>query len=208
MKRRLIIEGERVQDIGYRMFLLNLASEHDLTGFQARNVGRDGVEAVYEGEKDAVRAFEADVRQLAPEGARVERIRFEDYDGPVKDIERFRSYFTTLQLGKMIEVGLTMIHKQDETLNELKAFRKESIQNQQLMIQKLETISQKQDETLGELRAFRNESRRNQEIMIQRQGETLEELKGVREDLKSILDRRLTALERDVALIKERLGIR
>ncbi len=183
MKRRLIIEGERVQDIGYRMFLLNLASEHDLTGFQARNVGRDGIEAVYEGEEDAVRAFEADVRQLAPEGARVERIRFEDYDGPVKDIERFRSYFTTLQLGKMIEVGLTMI-------------------------QKLETISQKQDDTLGELRAFRNESRRNHEIMIQRQGETLEELKGVREDLKSILDRRLTALERDVALIKERLGIR
>ena len=175
MKRRLIIEGERVQDIGYRMFLLNLASEHDLTGFQARNVGK-AVEAIYEGDEEAVRAFEADVRELAPEGARVERIRFEDYDGPVKDIERFRSYFTTLQLGKMIEIGLAMI--------------------------------QKQDETLEELRAFRNESRRNQEIMIQKQDETLEELKGVREDLKSILDGRLTALERDVALIKERLGIR
>ncbi len=151
MKRRLIIEGERVQDTGYRMFLLNLASEHDLTGFQARNVGKKMVEALYEGDDEAVRAFESDVRVMIPEGARVDWIHFEDYDGPVKDIERFRSHFMTLQLGKKIEVGLTMVQKQDETL---------------------------------------------------------EELKGVRKDLKSMLDERLTALERDVALIKERLGIK
>ncbi|MDK2372114.1 MAG: acylphosphatase [Candidatus Korarchaeota archaeon] len=182
MKRRLIIEGEKVQDIGYRMFLLNLAGEHDLTGFQARNVGKKAVEALYEGDDEAVRAFESDVREMMPEGARADRIHFEDYDGPVKDIERFRSHFMTLQLGKMIEVGLTMIQKQDETLEELRAFREESKQNQETMIQ-------------------------NQQLMIQKQDETLEELKGIRKDLKSILDRRLTALERDVALIKERLGI-
>ncbi|MDK2372784.1 MAG: acylphosphatase [Candidatus Korarchaeota archaeon] len=175
MKRRLIIEGEKVQDIGYRMFLLNLAGEHDLTGFQARNVGKKAVEALYEGDDGAVRAFEDDVREMAPEGARVDRIHFEDYDGPIKDIERFRSHFMTLQLGKMIEVGLTMIQ-------ELRAFREESKQNQETMIQ-------------------------NQQLMIQKQDETLEELKGIRKDLKSILDRRLAELERDVALIKERLGI-
>ncbi len=71
MKRRLIIEGERVQDIGYRMFLLNLASEHDLTGFQARNVGKNVVEALYEGDEEAVKAFESDVRLIASEGAQV-----------------------------------------------------------------------------------------------------------------------------------------
>ncbi len=105
------------------MFLLNLASEHDLIGFQARNVGRRIVEALYEREEGAVRAFEADVRELSPEGAQVERIRFEDYDGPVKDIEKFRSYFTILQLDKMIEVGLSMIQKQDETLQEIRGIR-------------------------------------------------------------------------------------
>ncbi len=46
MKRRLPIRGGRVQDIGYRMFLLNLASEHDLVGFQARNVGKGAVEVL------------------------------------------------------------------------------------------------------------------------------------------------------------------
>ncbi len=190
------------------MFLLNLASEHNLTGFQARNIGRRAVEALYEGEDEFVRAFEAEVREMMPEGAQVDRIHFEDYDGPVKDIERFRSYFTTLQLGKMIEVGLNMIQKQDETLKELRVFREESNRNQQLMIQK-------QDETLRELRTFREESKQNQQsmiqnqqLMIQKQDDALKELRGVREDSKSILDERLAALERDVAPIKEKLGIR
>ncbi len=164
MKRRLLIRGSRVQDIGYRMFLLTLASEHGLTGFQARNVGKDEVEAVYEGPDDSVRAFESDVRELAPGGAEVEDILFEDYDGPVMDIERFRSYFTTLQLGKMIEVGLGMLS------------------NQEAMIQKLDAISRKQDETLNEL-------------------------SGLRADLRMALDERLSRLERDILLIKERLKI-
>ncbi len=197
MKRRLLIRGSRVQDIGYRMFLLTLASEHGLTGFQARNVGKKEVEAVYEGPDDSVRSFESDVRELAPGGAEVEDIVFEDYDGPVMDIERFRSYFTTLQLGKMIEVGLGMLS------------------NQQLMIQRLETISQKQDETLNELRAFRSESSRNQQLMIQRletisqkQDETLNELRALRDDLRVALDEKLSRLEREVLLIKERLKIK
>ncbi|MDW8035255.1 MAG: acylphosphatase [Candidatus Korarchaeum sp.] len=176
MKRKLLIKGERVQDIGYRAFLLNLASDHGLIGFQARNVGRDGVEAIYEGGADSVRTFEADVRELAPEDAKVEEILFEDYDGPVRDIEKFRSQFMTFQLEKIIEVGLGMI--------------------------------QKQDETLTELRAFREESRRNQQLMIQKQDETLTELRVAGRNLETLLEDRLASLERDVLLIKEKLGIK
>ncbi len=175
MKRRLLITGNKVQDIGYRMFLLNLASEHDLIGFQAKNLNRNAVEVKYEGPDESVLAFESDVREFIPEGAEVENIVFEDYDGPVKDIEKFRSYFTTLQLGKMIEVGLEMVRKQDLMLG-------------------------KQDETLGELRAFRQESKQNQELIIN-------ELRGVRKDLKTMMDERLVKIERDLEAIKARLGI-
>ncbi len=189
MRRRLLVRGSRVQDIGYRMFLLNLASEHGLTGFQARNVDRDGVEALYEGEEEAVANFERDVEQMAPEGAEIESIRFEDYEGPVMNLEGFRSSFTTLQLGKIIEVGLAMLQKQD------------------LMLQK-------QDETVRELRAFREESSANQramlqkqDLMLQKQDETVRELRELGADLRSILSERLRRLEEDVALIKAKLGI-
>ena len=117
MKRRLLIKGSKVQDLGYRMFLLNLASEYDLHAFQARNIGKDSVEVLYDGDGAAVRAFEDDVRSIFPEGAEVSSIFFEDYEGPVKDIEKFRSYFTTLQPGKMVEIGLKMIGKRDDMLS-------------------------------------------------------------------------------------------
>ncbi len=121
VRRRLLIRGSRVQDIGYRMFLLNLATERGLTGFRARNVDGNAVEVIYEGEEEAVLGFEDDVRRLAPEGAEVEGLEFWDYEGPVPDIERFRSHFATLQLGKIIEVGLAMIRRQDETIAEIRA---------------------------------------------------------------------------------------
>jgi len=178
MKRRLLIKGRKVQDIGYRMFLLSLASEHDLSGFQVRNIGKNAVESFYEGNDDAVKAFESDVKELAPEGAEVEEIEFEDYDGPVKDIEKFRTYFTTLQLGKMIEIGVKMLQKQDEM-----------VQKQDKMLQKQETMLEKQDK------------------MIQKQDETLKEIKGMRKDFRSFLEERITKLEEDVNRIKEKLGI-
>ncbi|MEM2543247.1 MAG: hypothetical protein QXR35_07270, partial [Candidatus Korarchaeum sp.] len=66
----------------------------------------------------------------------------------------------------------------------------------------------KQDETLMELRAFREESRKNQQLMIQKQDETLMELRAAGRNLEALLEDRLAALERDVLLVKEKLGIK
>lgn len=126
MKRRLLIEGKEVQDIGYWVFLLDLASWCGLTGFHVRNLNKKGVEVLYEGDDKSVRAFESEVRVKMPEGAEVEEMSFEDYDGPVKEIEKFTSHLITLQLGKLIEIGEKMLEvfdkhfqKQDATINEL-----------------------------------------------------------------------------------------
>ncbi len=97
-----------------------------------------------------MRAFEEDVRELAPEAAVVEEMRFEDYDGPVKDIERFRAHFNTLQLGKMIEVGLSMIQKQD------------------LMLGKQDEMLQLQGEILKEVKNFNRKMGRLLEERLER----------------------------------------
>ncbi|MBO3841705.1 MAG: acylphosphatase [Candidatus Brockarchaeota archaeon] len=69
-KGRVLIRGSRVQDVGYRLFLLNLASESNLTGFQARNVDTDCVEALYEGGEEETKMFVEKVRELAPKEQR------------------------------------------------------------------------------------------------------------------------------------------
>ncbi len=50
MKRRILIKGDRVRDVGYRLFLLEVAEQLGLRGFQARNIG-DHVECVVEGDE-------------------------------------------------------------------------------------------------------------------------------------------------------------
>ncbi|MGQ9515449.1 MAG: hypothetical protein ACUVTL_10470 [Thermoproteota archaeon] len=43
-------------------------------------------------------------------------IRFEKYEGSVKEIGTFRKEFTSVQLGKIVEIGLEMIRKQDKMI--------------------------------------------------------------------------------------------
>ncbi len=205
-KGRVLIRGSMVQDVGYRLFLLNLASELNLTGFQARNVDTDCVEVLYEGGEKETKMFMERVRELAPKEAEVSSIRFEEYEGPVKNIEVFRNEFTTIQLGKIVEIGLGMLGRQDQMLSK-----------QDQMLEKQDIMLEKQDRMLGKM----DQMLEKQDIMLEKQDIVIKKLDdlgvkidnlgtkidGLREDLKSMLDRRLAALEKDVALIKSRLGI-
>ncbi|MEM1558164.1 MAG: acylphosphatase, partial [Thermoproteota archaeon] len=139
-KGKVLIRGSRVQDVGYRLFLLNLASESNLTGFQARNVDTDCIEALYEGGEEETKMFVEKVRELAPKEAEVSGMKFEGYEGPVKNIEVFRSEFTTVQLGKIVEIGLGMLGRQDQML-----------EKQDVMLGKMDQMLEKQDVMLGKM---------------------------------------------------------
>lgn len=170
-----------MQNIGYRLFLLNLAGESNLTGFQARNIGTDCIEVLYEGGEQEIREFVEKVREFSPRESEVSSIEFKEYDGPVKRIEVFRSEFMTMQLGKIVEIGLEMIGKQDNSLSK-----------QDSMLERQDQTLEKQDRMLEK-----------QDIMIEKidgLGAKVDNLgvkiDGLREDLKAMLDRRLTTLER------------
>ncbi|MBO3754278.1 MAG: acylphosphatase [Candidatus Brockarchaeota archaeon] len=206
LKGRIVIKGPRVQDIGYRLFLLNLASEMNLTGFQARNIGNDSVEALYEGGEQEAEGFVDAVKRFAPAEAEVSSIRFEKYEGVVKPIEVFRSEFNTIQLGKIVEVGVKMLGKQDSLLEKQDAMLNKMdsmLKKQDMMLEKQDMMLKKQDMMLEK-----------QDMMLKKQDVVIEKIDGLgvkidalREDLKSMLDRRLTVLEKDMALVKEKLGI-
>jgi acylphosphatase len=71
VRRRLVIHG-RVQGVFFRDSLRRLAEHHGVTGW-ARNTWNGTVEAVLEGEDDAVERDAAFARE-GPEGAHVERV--------------------------------------------------------------------------------------------------------------------------------------
>jgi acylphosphatase len=227
VKGKVIIRGPRVQDIGYRLFLLNVASDIGLTGFQARNVDNDSVEVFYEGSRQKAEEFMETIRKLAPKKAEVSSIKFEKYTGVVKPIEVFRSEFSTIQLGKIVEVGVEMLEKQDMMLGKMDSM----LEKQDMMLGKMDSMLEKQDETLGKQDTMLGKM----DLMLEKQDRMLEKqdvmigkidelgnkidnvgnkvdglgakMDALREDLKSMLDRRLTILEKDMALVKEKLGI-
>jgi acylphosphatase len=69
--RRYVIGG-RVQGVGFRFFTETAASREGVHGW-VRNLPTGDVEAVAEGEAEAIERFERSIRQ-GPRGARVDRV--------------------------------------------------------------------------------------------------------------------------------------
>jgi acylphosphatase len=155
MKRRLVIKGDVVHDIGFRLFLYEHAEVMDITEFQARNIERT-VEVLVGGDEAGVARFVEFVEQERPERADVEDIEIDEYEGKIKPIERFAQSFMLAQMGKFVNIGMEMLATE-------KAIKKDTGR----MLEKQDSLLEKQDS------------------LLEKQDETLSEVKGLREDLKS-----------------------
>jgi acylphosphatase len=77
IRRRVIVQG-RVQGVFFRDSTRRLAQQHGVTGWVSNR--RDGaVEAVFEGEEDAVERLVAFSRR-GPRGAQVDRVEVREED--------------------------------------------------------------------------------------------------------------------------------
>ncbi|MGB9718730.1 MAG: acylphosphatase [Thermoproteota archaeon] len=177
VKKKIVVKGEKVQDVGYRLFLLEAAESFGLKGFQARNI-KDHVELLVEGAEDRVARFVDYAKTNYPEHARVSEVVVETYRGSVMPVEVFHRSLDTSQLVKIVDVGVSMLQKQDLML-----------EKQDLMLKKQDLMLEKQDG------------------MLEKQEELIGEIRNLREDLKTYMDERFRKLEMEVARIKEKIGI-
>ena len=111
MKKIILIKGEVVRDIGYRLFLYEHADAQDITEFQAWNI-EGAVEVPIGGEEPEVAKFVEVVEQERPEEAEVEKIEVEAYEGTIKPIGRFPQSFMLAQIGKFVNIGMEMVATQ------------------------------------------------------------------------------------------------
>ncbi|MEM2137055.1 MAG: acylphosphatase [Candidatus Methanomethylicia archaeon] len=176
MKKKIIIKGEKVQEVGYRLFLLDVAEEFGLSGFQARNV-KDYVEFIVEGADEKVSKFITFAKENYPTFAKVNEIIEEDYVGEVLSIDRFYHKFSIDQLVKIVDIGINMVGRQDEMLKKQDFM----LIKQDNTINKLGEITNKLDETINKIDEVTNKI-----------DETTMEIRNLRQDLKSFIDERLT----------------
>ena len=86
MKLKARIIGEKVHDVGYRFFLLDLSLELWIKRFAAKSRIEGGLEVVSvmaEGDDDQIAALRELVASKRPKDARVSDVAIEEYDGRI-----------------------------------------------------------------------------------------------------------------------------
>jgi len=195
MKLKIKITGPKVHEVGYRYFLMSNAIDIGLKGFHARN--RTGekepeVIALVEGDEETIADFKKLVETQKPEHSHVSSIAFEDYKGDIMKTESYAQICSAIQLNKAIPLLLDMRND----MKEMKGDMKEMKGDMKEMKGDMKEMKGDMKEMKGDMKAVRKTTEA-----------TLEEIKGMREDIQPGYGMTLRQVQSDIKAIKERLGM-
>ncbi len=191
MKLKITITGPKVNDVGYRYFLLGIAMSNRIRMFEAHNMRSSEGQAVLafaDGDEEAIKAFCAQIETERPARSEVSNIVFDDFQGEVMRIGEYAQFCATIQLNKAIPVLLDM-------RDDLRAVRKNT-----------DLIPQIKADAIPQIKA-------NTDAIPQIKANTdaiphvLGEIKGLRDDIQPGYANNFRQVQADVRAIKERLGM-
>lgn len=122
-KKKITIRGNKVQDVGYRLFLLDEAERMLITHLDAKNLNKENIEKVEEkvevligGDKDRVGKFVEFIKNNFPEQSDVDKPigDAENYEGDIRTIESFSRCLSVHQLTKFAVIGTKIVAGQDK----------------------------------------------------------------------------------------------
>ena len=116
MKKKIVITGRKLHDIGYRYFLMEAALNYGIERFRAVNVlnHKQEVDVFVDGEGEQLREYFEHVKSSFHPDAEVDEVDWQDYAGYVPKIESFALVFNVGQSRKLIEIGKAI--KEDTAL--------------------------------------------------------------------------------------------
>jgi acylphosphatase len=196
LKASLVRVFGRVQRVGYRRFVLDSAQELGLSGY-VRNEKDGSVTVLVQGDDAVVEKF-IQMLKTPPQPAYVRSVEIKEVKPkprlkhftikPSPLHEELQEGFGAMQSIFMDYWGEFRDYRQEfrDFVGEFRDYRQEFRDFRQ--------------EFRGEFREFRDES-----LKISR--EILDEVKGLRKDLQTILEERLARMEKDIAEIKAKIGL-
>jgi len=198
--KELRITG-RVHEVGYRLFLLNKAEELLLERFTARNIVTEGKECVLvhvDGPEELVSRFVAFADSQYPPEAVVDSVEVRAYSGPVMSLDSFRQSFMVTQLTKLAQAGVSMLVKQDRTIEILESVKGDTA----LMLEKQdETIAVIKEEGEKTREVVKEESEKTREVVKEESEKTREVVRGeghLTRDLMSVEGEKTREVVREV----------
>ncbi|MCA1914830.1 acylphosphatase [Methanospirillum hungatei] len=187
MKKRIVIAGPRVHNVGYRPFLLQYAQVHGFTHFFAINNSYNGEQEVLitiSETEEKISSFISYISSNKPDFAEVTEIRSEEYTGDVVPIGTFLQDLQFEQLCK----GIPAILRIEEAQHEMISLQKTMLTKQDQMLHKQDQMIEKQDQ------------------IIHIQQDTVDEIKGFRKDSTNYLETEFSDIKKKLQAIENALS--
>jgi len=205
MKLKAKISGPKVHDVGYRYFLMNLAINMALKGFNALNkTGEMGQEviALVEGDEESIADFRKMVETKRPERSQVSSIAFEEHTGDVMKTESYAQICSAIQLNKAIPVLLDLrdnVHDMKSSMDNMKS----SMDDMKSSMDDMKSSMDDMKSSMDSMKSSMDEVQKNTAATPQ----ILEEVRAIREDIQPGHGMSLRQVQRDIKAIKEELGM-
>ena len=181
MKRARIIVKGRVQRVGYRDEVEEIARRLGIKGF-VENIKPYDIRIVTEGEDEAISEFIERIKiKRFPIDVESVEVSFEDFKGEFEYFEIKRGDWQE-ELGERLDTAGKLLYRSVELGERSVELGERSVELSE------ESVS------IGKR-------------MLEKQDETITEIKGLREDLKSYMEERFDRLEHEVMAIKAKLGM-
>ncbi len=187
MKLRITITGPKVHDVGYRLWLVELATSMGLKGFDVYNDEEDGqqmVIALIEADDRRIQRFLSTVNEKRPQLAKVSSITSRDYADDVMPLWQTAAMNAYGQMNKAVPILQKMGTDISEMKGDLKAVKKNTD-----MIPRIA---------------------KNTDLIPQMAKNTekiLEEVKGLREEVQPSLGEQLRQMQADIRALKDRASM-
>jgi len=204
IKKKIIIKGQRVHDVGYRPYLLGIAESMEIERFFAKNILMDEkqvVHAMVDSSEEKIKAFIDIVSSEYPEKSVVESIEMEDFIGNVMKIESYYRYLTAMQLSKIATYGGKMLEKQDLNIEITKNGFNDMLTKQDESLKLQNSMLDKQDESLKILNNINNDTSEIKSTI-----KTMEmDIRDARFSLSHLIETKFKEHDADIAQIKTTL---
>jgi len=207
IRSRYIIHGD-VQRVGYRDVVQKLAIKNGIKG-EVRNLEDLDVQIIAEGTKEAISHF-SNVIYIQDFPINVESIetREEPYTGEFRTFKIIRGD-TGEEMAERMDTAiqhLNLIGKYSKTAADnsttLIEMMHTSLDKQDRMLEKQDQMLEKQDQMIGK----QDQMIGKQDDMISVQHETVDEIKGLRKDSKSYLEKEFSEIHKRLHSIENALN--
>ncbi len=180
MQRAIITVNGRVQRVGYRDFVSEIADKMGITGSVQNLPDRKSVEIIAEAEKKVLKEFLKLIWAKEDNNIKVMKIDVE-YQPPKRDHDFFEIIFDDFQKEGFERIGDAVVF-----LKKIHTLQVEMLGKQDQMLGKQDIMIDKLDNTGKEI---------------------VNEIRDLRGDLKSYMDRRFMRIEDEISEIRLKIGM-